>query len=116
MRLAAAALPALFAVPAMPAAADEQEAAATVERILSIDGDAAYGEYLGGECATCHRQSGSTGTIPAISGLPAEYLVEALVEYRLGLRTNDVMRLMTARLSEEEIAALAAYFSRQDDN
>lgn len=83
----------------------------TATRVLSLDGDAAYGEYLGGECATCHRQSGDGGSIPPIRGLPADYAVRALVEYKLGARNNNVMKLMAGRLSDEEIAALAAYFS-----
>jgi cytochrome c len=87
------------------------EVDSAVARILSIDGDAAYGEYLGGECVTCHQQSGDASSIPAIRGLPAAYTVQALVEYRLGLRSNEVMKLVSARLKDEEIAALAAYFS-----
>lgn len=82
-----------------------------VTKILSMSGDAAFGEYLGGECVTCHQQSGKASGIPPIAGLPTDYAVQALVEYRLGLRANDVMKLMTTRLSDEEIAALAAYFS-----
>ena len=41
---------------------------------------------------------------------PADYTVQALVEYKLGVRTNNVMQLMTSRLADAEIAALAAYF------
>lgn len=89
--------------------------AAEVERltsdILSLDGDPAYGEYLGGECVTCHQRSGASDGIPPITGLPVDYAVRALVEYKLGIRGNEVMKLMTARLDEEEIAALAAYFA-----
>jgi cytochrome c len=85
-----------------------------VTRVLSIDGDAAYGEYLGGECFTCHQQSGNAYGIPPIVGLPTDYAVQALVEYKLGVRSNDVMKLMTVRLSDEEIAALAAYFSAME--
>lgn len=83
-------------------------------RILSLNGDAAYGEYLGAECVTCHQQSGGGNGIPPIRGLPVDYTVPALVEYKLGLRDNNVMRLMTARLGDEEIAALAAYFADDD--
>lgn len=87
------------------------EAEHTVTRILSLEGDPAYGEYLGGECVTCHRQSGGSSGIPPIRGLPADYTVQALVEYKLGIRENDVMKLMTARLADDEIASLAAYFA-----
>ena len=91
--------------------ADQTAAARLVSEILSIDGDSAYGEYLGGECVTCHQISGAASGIPPIVGHPQEYTVEALVEYKLGIRANEVMKLMTAGLTNEEIAALAAYFA-----
>jgi cytochrome c553 len=81
-----------------------------VSSILELSGDAAYGAYLAGECVTCHRASGGAG-IPPIAGLPAEYLVTALVEYRSGTRTNEVMVTTASRLGDAEIAALAAHFS-----
>lgn len=89
------------------------EAEHTVTRILSLEGDPAYGEYLGGECVTCHRQAGGSSGIPPIRGLPADYTVQALVEYKLGIRENDVMKLMTARLADDEIASLAAHFAEE---
>ena len=86
----------------------------SVTRILSIDGDPAFGEYLGSECTTCHQASGDSSGIPPIRGLPEDYTVRALVEYKLGARLNDVMKLMTSRLEDEEIAALAAYFAAME--
>jgi cytochrome c len=85
-----------------------------VDAILSIDGDPAYGEYLGGECVTCHRRSGPADGIPQISGISDEHFVRAMVEYREKIRTNEVMRTTAARLSDEEIAALAAHFSTRE--
>lgn len=87
------------------------EAEHLASAILALDGDSAYGEYLGGECVTCHQQSGGSDGIPPIVGLPVDYTVKALVEYKLGIRPNDVMQLMSKRLANEEIAALAAYFA-----
>ena len=115
---ATAALFGIVMTPA-PALADEEaarllEAEQQVTRILSTSGDPAFGAYLGGECATCHQQSGSGSGIPPIAGLPADYTVQALVEYRLGIRTNEVMQLMAKRLADEEIAALAAYFAQEE--
>lgn len=90
------------------AEADERVAA-----ILSITADPAYGAYLAGDCVTCHRQSGGADGIPPIAGLPAEHTVNALVEYKLGIRDNEVMVIRVARLGDEEIAALAAHFAEQ---
>lgn len=92
--------------------ARDAEVAALTAAILAIDADPAYGEYLAGDCVTCHRAAGSAG-IPPIAGLPADYLATALVEYRLGVRDNDVMVTRAAALGDEEIAALAAHFSSQ---
>ncbi|WP_439604810.1 c-type cytochrome [Shinella sp.] len=88
----------------------DPQAGAAAQAILALAGDPAYGAYLAGECVTCHRPSGGPG-IPAIAGLPADYLVLALVEYRLALRDNEVMVTTAARLGDADIAALAAHFS-----
>ena len=100
-------------------AMEEAELAIEVEhavtRILALDGDPAYGEYLGGECVTCHQASGAASGIPPIRGLPVDYTVQAMVEYKLGARPNPVMKLMTSRLSDEEIAALAVYMADMED-
>lgn len=76
----------------------------------AIDGDPAYGEYLSGECVTCHRLSGATDGIPAIVGWPKETFIHALYEYKTKARQNPVMQTVTGRLGDEEMAALAAYF------
>jgi cytochrome c553 len=74
-------------------------------------GDRALGEYLSAECVTCHQISGrQVGGIPAIIGLPEEAFVALMESYRRRERDNQVMQAMAARLSPEEVAALAAYF------
>ena len=78
------------------------------EDVFALQGDVAYGEYLGAECAGCH-QSGS-GTITALHGMDDRYFIRAMHEYRARSRENETMRMIAARLSDEEIAALAAYF------
>lgn len=78
--------------------------------ILAIEGDPAYGEYLAGECTTCHQESGADDGIPSITGWPQEYFVVALHAYKNKHRPHPVMQLIAGNLSNEEIAALAAYF------
>lgn len=78
--------------------------------ILSMTGDAAYGEYLSGDCTSCHQLSGATAGIPGITGLSREGFVTAMHAYKAGAREHPVMQMMAGRLSNEEIAALAAYF------
>lgn len=88
------------------------EADHKVEAILAVEADTAYGAYLAGDCVACHRPSAGAG-IPPIAGLPVQHIVNALVEYKLGIRDNEVMVVRTSRLSDEEIAALAAHFAAQ---
>jgi len=79
--------------------------------VLAMQGDADYGEYLAGECVTCHQASGHADGIPSIVGLPRGYFITALFEYKTNVRTSEVMKLRVANLENAEIAALAAYFS-----
>ena len=78
--------------------------------ILEIEGDAAFGEYLAGECMTCHSAAGAARGIPSITGWPTVDFVTAMHAYKQKTRDNPVMQTMAGRLNEEEIAALAAYF------
>jgi cytochrome c553 len=74
-------------------------------------GDRALGEYLGSECVTCHQLSGRVvGGVPAIVGLDAASFVALMNTYRKKERPNQVMQTIAAKFSDEEIAALAAYF------
>jgi cytochrome c553 len=74
-------------------------------------GDRAFGEYLSSECVTCHQISGrQVGAIPAIVGLPEDAFVALMESYRRRERDNQIMQTIAGRLSEEEVAALAAYF------
>lgn len=80
------------------------------DETLAIAGDAAYGEYLSSECTTCHQRDGSDQGIPSIVLWPEEDFVLAMHAYKQKLRPHPVMQMMASRLSDEEIAALAAYF------
>ena len=82
-----------------------------VQLILAITGDPAYGEYLASECTTCHQRDGSDQGIPSVTGWPIEDFVLAMHAYKVKDRPHPVMQMMAGRLSDEEIAALAAYFA-----
>lgn len=78
--------------------------------VLSIVGDRDYGEYLSSECTTCHQSDGNDEGIPSITNWPREDFVLAMHAYKRKIRPHPVMQMMAGRLSDEEIAALAAYF------
>ena len=77
--------------------------------------DVEYGEYLSGECVTCHRSTGAAEGIPAINGIDAEIFVSIINAYRSKELENKVMQMMAGRLDDEQIISLAAYFSSLPD-
>ena len=73
----------------------------------------AYGEYLSGECVTCHRLDDDAGDIPPIFGWPEDRFIEILAMYKQGLRENQAMRNVAVSLGDEEMAALARFYASQ---
>lgn len=83
----------------------EQKVASTIK------GDRDLGEYLSSECVTCHQPSGKVVEgIPAIIGWPEDQFVAVMQSFKRRERDNQVMQTMASRLSDAEMAALAAYF------
>jgi cytochrome c553 len=78
--------------------------------------DKAFGEYLSSECVTCHQLTGQFDGIRPIVGWPEALFIEAMGEYRQKKRDNPIMQTIAARLSNEEVAALAAYFGSLQPN
>jgi cytochrome c553 len=79
-------------------------------KAVQAAGDKALGEYLSSECVTCHQLSGRYQGIPPIVGWPEQSFVEIMEEYRSKRRSNPVMQTIAGKFSQDEIAALAAYF------
>ncbi|WP_420860627.1 c-type cytochrome [Algirhabdus cladophorae] len=83
---------------------------AVEEAVLALVGDVDYGEYLSSECTTCHQSNGTDAGIPAIVGWETRDFVTAMHAYKTKHRENPVMQMITGRLADDEIAALAVYF------
>lgn len=67
-------------------------------------------------CASCHGEAGARPIMPAypvLAGQYANYLEHALRQYRSGERGNPVMKAQAAALKDQDIKALARYFSEQ---
>jgi cytochrome c553 len=66
-------------------------------------------------CAGCHGPQGlgnAPANFPRIAGQHAAYVEKALKDYRAGVRTSDpnqMMRGVAGKLTDPEIAAVAAY-------
>ena len=66
-------------------------------------------------CTACHGQNG-IGTMPenpTLAGQHADYLAQALNDYRRGKRQNPIMGSFASGLSPDDIQAIAAYFAQQ---
>ena len=66
-------------------------------------------------CVACHGTNGkgTTPDYPDIGGQYADYLAQALNDYRLGKRKNAIMAPFAQQLSRDDIDAIADYFSKQ---
>ena len=84
---------------------------ASAENLLA-GADIGYGEYLSGECVTCHSQTGVDKGIPSINGLDAEVFASVMHAYKTGDMEHPVMQMVAGRLDDKQIASLAVYFSK----
>ncbi|MDW4496421.1 hypothetical protein R5H30_00390 [Sulfitobacter sp. D35] len=82
--------------------------------IPALVGDPEYGAYLSSECTTCHQAGGENVGIPSIVLWPEKDFVTVMHAYKRGAREHPVMNMVAARLTDEDIAALAAYFATLD--
>lgn len=76
--------------------------------------DAKAGREKARMCAVCHGPLGLSvaPNAPSLAGEPAPYLMAQLRAFREGTRQHEQMSLIAAELSDEDIADLAAWFSR----
>lgn len=81
------------------------------------DGDAAAGKQKTWTCEGCHgipdyrTAYPEVYSVPKLGGQSAGYIVKALQDYRSGSRKNTTMRAIAAKLSEQDIADIAAYYA-----
>ena len=67
-------------------------------------------------CAARHGVDGNKAldpTQPILAGQHYDYLVRALTDYKVGRRTNPIMKGFAAQISKQDIENLAAWFSSQ---
>jgi cytochrome c553 len=74
--------------------------------------DIELGRYLSTECITCHGGAQKHNQIPDIFGHAEGTFEQVLKAYRDKLLDNQVMQTVASRLTDEEIAALAAFFAK----
>lgn len=76
-------------------------------------GDPEKGKALSAVCVACHGVAGISPNPqwPNLAGQKEQYLVIAMKAYRDGDRQDPLMAPISAGLSDEEIADLAAYYA-----
>jgi cytochrome c553 len=79
------------------------------------EGDPAEGEAKAQLCQGCHGEKGnSTETlIPKLAGQYSNYIAKELRNYQAGVRTHQIMNAMSATVSDDDLADIAAYFASQ---
>ncbi|MEA9736561.1 c-type cytochrome [Xanthomonas campestris] len=99
-------------VPTPPAPA----AAAPPPATPAPSGNAGNGRQLAYTCQGCHGVTGYKNAypsyrVPKIGGQSAQYLTQALTEYRQGKRKHPTMQAQAQSFSEQDIADIATYLS-----
>jgi len=85
----------------------------TVAASAEAAGDATAGKAIAGkQCAMCHGPDGAGGaSAPVLKGLASDRLTSQLQAFKDGTRKNMMMEMVAKKLSDKDIADLAAYFS-----
>jgi cytochrome c553 len=79
------------------------------------NGDAEKGMAVAQTCDACHGASpeNDPSSFPYLSGQLATYLFKQMQDYKNGSRASQIMKGIMANLSDQDIADVAAYYSRQ---
>jgi cytochrome c553 len=108
MRKLIASAAAVFALAAVSFDAAAQQA---------VQGSAQAGEKKAAMCIGCHSIPGYQASFPEVHKVPmlagqnARYLQSALTAYRAGDRKHPTMKAISASLSDQDMADLAAYYA-----
>jgi cytochrome c553 len=75
------------------------------------DGDVAAGEAKSKSCAGCHGANGEgKKKNPPLAGMAAADFTKAMQDYASGARDNKSMARVAKKLSDADVANLAAYY------
>jgi cytochrome subunit of sulfide dehydrogenase len=81
---------------------------------IAIADDSRTARDLAAACANCHGTNGaSVQGMPYLAGQSRAYIVERMHEFRTGKRPSTVMHQIAKGYTDEQIEAMAAYFSAQ---
>jgi sulfide dehydrogenase cytochrome subunit len=77
-------------------------------------GDPNPGRNLAAACANCHGTNGASQQgMPNLAGQQRTYLAQQMQDFKTGKRPATIMHQLAKGYTDEQIDALAAYFSSQ---
>ncbi len=81
--------------------------------VPAFSGDPDAGRKIANMCQTCHGTDGYARIplAPHIGGEPEEYLEAQLMAFKTGARDHEMMSVVTASLSAQQISALSLSLS-----
>jgi cytochrome c553 len=74
-------------------------------------GDADAGKAKAKACAGCHGANGEgKKKNPPLAGMEESAFIQAMADYKSGAKENKTMKRTAKKLSDEDVANLAAYY------
>lgn len=79
----------------------------------ALSGDPDAGRKIANMCQTCHGRDGYARIplAPHIGGEPKEYLEAQLMAFKTGAREHEMMSVVTASLSAQQISDVSAWYA-----
>ncbi|MCC7068418.1 MAG: c-type cytochrome [Burkholderiales bacterium] len=69
---------------------------------------------LAAQCANCHGTNGrSVAEVPSLAGQAATVLINKMQDYKDGKQPSTIMQQLAKGYTDEQIALMADYFSKQ---
>jgi cytochrome c553 len=70
-----------------------------------------YGKHLAQECASCHRHGGPNPGIIPVEDWDLDRFIPTMKAYQSGERHNPLMASVARSLDEQQLQALALYYT-----
>jgi len=78
--------------------------------------EALYVKGLAATCAGCHGTNGvavAGSSVPALAGMPKEYMVMQMKAFKAGTRPATIMHQLSKGYSDAQIEQIGVYFAAQ---
>ncbi|MFO7954681.1 c-type cytochrome [Thioalkalivibrio sp.] len=86
--------------------------AGTATQAFAEDDEITRGQLMAASCTACHNAAGAEEGMPDLSRIPADVIEDQMKAFRDGDRDATIMDRHAKGYTDEEIEAMAGYFSR----